>query len=400
MARSLTVPVFVFALPVFFALAAISLYIYCSANACCDACFIFISSGFIAGTVLFFILLHLKKETTRRSAEVLDGLVESYNSFETSVELAGKGHPLENAQLAVSVKIMDDGGMMPLKNAGKHFRLSKEVLAVTLLAAAAFAFALPLYSKTDTGALAHIKHGKEQNKAEEVPEVTASLSINYPEPETSAKPIDEIEWDGRGTVSTSFRKVSLEIFVNGELKKEIPLEKESIVEENGMLRFSGTFFIGDTGAEPFDVMSYDLKGEAVAADGRIREFYSQPQFTEIKPLKEDILIMDGMCGDYTEIAENVKLFIKLQMMLNRVTYAAKSLGSLSGNQEIVLKMKELHEEQKQLHAKLRKYILDNKNKEDSTVILTPEMLICLERAADEMCAAAEKIQKASGESEQ
>ena len=397
MARSLTLPVFIFAFAIFFALAILAIYICWFANTCGDACFLFIRTGFFAGIVLFFIALHKKKETTKKSAEALDDMMKTHNSFETSVELAGKGHVLENAQLAASARMLEDSGGGSLKSTNRHFRISKEVFAVTLLAAMAFAFALPLYSRTDTGALAHIGHAKNKDGISKIPDVTASLSITYPEPETSAKPIDEIEWDGCGSVSTSFKKISLELFVNGELKKEILLGKENITEENGSFRFSGTFSIGDTGAEPFDVLTYDLKGEVVIDKERVLEIYSQPQFTEIKPLKEDILIVDGMSGDYGEIAEDVKLYIKLQMMLNRITYAARSLVALDKNKEIFRKISELRDEQKALHSKLEKYIMENKNKEDGNVLLTPEMLICLERAAEEMYAAAEKIKKVSGD---
>ncbi len=191
-----------------------------------------------------------------------------------------------------------------------------------------------------------------EKKAEGVADF-ADLALDLPEPEIRAKPLDELEWGGRGVSSRGFRSIALAVYVNGARKKELPPDESP--DRKGEIRFNGYLALEEFDVKPFDLVSYHLEGTAVTADGE-RKILSTPQFIEVRPFREDVLTPDMLPGGLESAARAIDAYSRLSLLLETQIELNKALFSAR-----ILKSRNTPEAGKELKALYPRLCADQKS---------------------------------------
>ena len=114
----------------------------------------------------------------------------------------------------------------------------------------------------------------------------ASITWQSPEPESKANPIEEVPAVAIVQSTSGLKKMSLEISVNGVPKMSAPLPA-SPFDKPGKNTLKTSLYMDELGVEPFDVVTYYLKGQRIS-DQDLPDTTSAIQFIQVRPFRDDV----------------------------------------------------------------------------------------------------------------
>lgn len=366
--------------------------------------FLWTGYGGTAAGVLAACLGFLNRNTLREAAARVDReLPGSANRLEAAVQLVEEPrNPLREAQLESAEAFWRSAGSRPLPRllwrpwlwcalwlAGVvavpiltgdfHVRMSDRIAAQQRSTQSA---ADPEKEPEENG-------GKEENEKEPPkPPVRAELVFTYPEKDPGYKPVDLVEWEGKGSTNSEFRTLTLAITRNGETQPEVPVDLSGVKSENGVIFASGTFALDEYGAEPFDMVGIRLNG--VLKEGQ--RISSAPMFFRVKELREEIGVVDCPGGGYTEKYNFIAAFLRQQIKLNELFYLGCNSLSLDPKADLEA-FGLLADEQLKLRQELADFVAKERDDDKTDTPLSPEMIQSLSAAEQQMLAAEQQIRK-------
>jgi len=125
-------------------------------------------------------------------------------------------------------------------------------------------------------------------------EASAVFRWKSPEAETLCSKLEEVPLQAEAESNTGLKEVTLELSVNGETRKSIHLEEivQSALLKAGKQALELSISLDEMNLEPFDVVSYHLRGQRVS-DHPLPVTASPIQFIQIRPMREDVKIING-----------------------------------------------------------------------------------------------------------
>ena len=112
----------------------------------------------------------------------------------------------------------------------------------------------------------------------------ASITWQTPESATQANPAAEIPTTATVESTTGLKNLTLEVSVNGQLKKSIPLPDDA-ANTPGSHDIKVALHLDDMKPQPFDVVSYYLQGQQIS-DEKQPETTSPVQFVQVRPFRD------------------------------------------------------------------------------------------------------------------
>ncbi|NOY75322.1 MAG: hypothetical protein GXP32_05980 [Kiritimatiellaeota bacterium] len=371
----------------------------------------------ITGTVFSFAIYlffrYISSEKIAETAKLTDSEHNGKNRLEAAIELRDAVNPLKNTQLEETETFF------------KNRKIETPIWLVILMSLFIFIM-LSLNScflYTQHRATRHAKELKSAAAAkrkknvekEKPPPDFAELALTAPESEMRAKPMDEIAWNGMGSSSRPIGKLELAIFVNGIHKTDIPVENDRVEKEtpsesaakdepaksesekeSNNIEFDGEFYLDELDVVPFDVVSYHLVGYADLNGVRNRKVISVPQFIEVRPFREDALLMKlkSMHMDAKRRMEILALlnlinkFLRFQITLNKAVFTVRTSGLDIENKTLKEQIRLLAEDQTSLENELDKMLRNT-----SPELISANMMDYLKQAHDEMVKAGKKLEE-------
>ena len=335
----------------------------------------------ISSVLSFIIIAAFSKEQLQKTAGKTDSEFGGMGRLETALELKDSESPLKEVQLE-STLLFYSG---KLKSNWTLFRLT----AIIMLIGITSLFIVLLAVTHNSMELAmKEKAAKILDKKKNEPEKEkdfASLEIISPEPESRAKPIDEVIWEAKGDSSKGFSSISLELAVNGVPLKSIALK--DISNAKGALKLDGELLLEELNLTPFDLVAYHLKGKTMIA-GKEKEILSAPQFIEIRPFREDILKGGGGGAVLQKQMDSLMAILSGQIALNRAVFAARGSGLEADNKILLEQINILAKDQNDLKEELAKLL-----KAVPPELITPTMLENLSKGTEHMGKAGSNLEK-------
>jgi hypothetical protein len=316
-------------------------------SAFAGSCLIIIA-GFLLSLAAYIIIRAKSGEKLTDTAKGLDSFFGAKNRLESAAEMQSISNPLKEKQLS------DTENFYRRKEIGSPFPAIFFLLAVNFIFIALNSYILFTQYEISASAGAREKlTAKKKEMQKEIPPSPdfAELSITYPESDIRAKPMDEISWTADGVSSKPLTELYLSVFLNGSLKTNIKIDKESAKAQNGARNFQAADAKPDAAAKhggnknqtshkiaiegeicldslnvvPFDVVSYHLVGTA-DLNGRRATVSSAPQFVEIRPFREDALILN-LAGMPSEMRDKIEELLSIlnqslrsQILLNKAVF--------------------------------------------------------------------------------
>ena len=120
---------------------------------------------------------------------------------------------------------------------------------------------------------------------------TATITWKIPEPESKANAVDEVPTVATVQSSSGLQDLHLEIAVNGETRKSIPIaDRPYRVAGQQVLKVS--MYLDELGVRPYDLVSYYVHGQRIASQP-LPETASTMQFIEVRPFRKDVVFAAG-----------------------------------------------------------------------------------------------------------
>jgi len=266
--------------------------------------------------VTFLLRLDRRKNVAVR----LDRRYATGSRLECAVELYRSHHPLRQAQWDECREFFRAHPVSP-----RFYRLA--VPAVLLAAVWTPLVLTPRHQPPPPAVVQQVKPkapaaAKPAPPAE--PEDPAELALTAPGSEIRAKPMDEIAFEGNAESQSGFSEITVQILVNAQLKKVIKLSPETL-KKAGKLTLAGEFGLDELEVQPFDLVSYHLRGYTVRDAARRKPVVSPPQFIEVRPFREDaFLLTAGPNGAASKALNMIVKLLQAQIELNKSTFVASS----------------------------------------------------------------------------
>ncbi len=234
----------------------------------------------LAAILLGIWIKRIRRLTPASFAQTLDTRWQLRSRLEATVELAGNNSALAQAQRNEAAQ-----QLVGRENHGSAIWFSSlvaVVVALGLLGVEGSAGAIrALHAKAhataaDTAALALPE------------EERASIDWKTPAREIKATAIEEVPLTAMADSLRGFRAVTLEVFVNGEPKVSHVLDPDALGDSGqpGPHDLTPSLFVDETGAKPFDIVSYHLTGR-LKGKTPAGVVTSPLQFVEIRPPQKD-----------------------------------------------------------------------------------------------------------------
>jgi hypothetical protein len=119
----------------------------------------------------------------------------------------------------------------------------------------------------------------------------ATIIWKSPEPETKANPIEEVPTVAVAHSTSGLQDLSLEISVNGEPKKSVPLPAKPF-DQAGANTVKVSVYMDELEVEPFDVVTYFIRGRRIT-DRKVPDTASAIQFIQVRPFRDDVTEVGG-----------------------------------------------------------------------------------------------------------
>jgi hypothetical protein len=114
----------------------------------------------------------------------------------------------------------------------------------------------------------------------------ASIVWESPEPESKANPVEEVPTAAMAQSSSGLRNLSLEISVNGDPKKSVPLPVKPY-DQAGTNEIKVSIYMDELGVQPYDVVAYYLRGQRIT-EQKVPDTTSAIQFIQVRPFRDDV----------------------------------------------------------------------------------------------------------------
>ncbi len=119
----------------------------------------------------------------------------------------------------------------------------------------------------------------------------AKLEVTDPGEDQWATKIESIPLKIKGESPLGFNKLRLSISVNGETPKEFPLDQDSLPKN--LSKTAGTINLDELEVQDYDVISYNVVGDAIKPEATPLETTSDIYFVQIRPFKKDTFTSEG-----------------------------------------------------------------------------------------------------------
>ncbi len=328
-----------------------------------------------------------RRRSLREDAQALDSKKDAKNRLEAFVELSNGESSLKEAQAAEALAFYAGTP----KSKWPAARLALIALIALFLCGEGIVVTVESALKAATAA-AKAKAERKARAKEDAKQKGladfARLELVSPEPESRAKPIDEILWQANGASSNGFDSLTLEISVNGDRKISLPIEGAPLKAKDE-IALEGSLELEKLKVVPFDLVSYHVKGVSKIGDKAAAEILSPPQFIEVRPFREDARLSSG--GESAHKKLNLILgFLKSELLLNKALYATRSSGMEVEEKELQSQLELIAKEQESLRSEVAEFLKGCKPEE-----LSPNEFECLNRCLANMGEAVRKL-KPSG----
>jgi hypothetical protein len=250
----------------------------------------------------------LRRRSLARTASDWDREIHGKNRLEAAAQLAGDETPLAQAQREESGKYLATAGGL------------RRTWVVPALAAMVALICLAQLLLVSVWVVQVALNGWPKTSPVEEKDKPPRAQFVWvkPKSEIKASPLEEVPLTAQATSSSGLEKVSLEISINGSEKKlSVPIEEKSLTEP-GDSRLDLSVFLDELEAEPFDIVSYHLRGQRVSKVS-LPAVASDMQFIQVRPLRDEAMEKPGGDGEGDPC---LKLLLKLKIA---------QLGLLKGN---------------------------------------------------------------------
>lgn len=247
----------------------------------------------------------LRRRSLARTATDWDREIHGKNRLEAAAQLAGDETPLAKAQREESGKYLADAGGL------RRSWMIPVLAAVVALLCLAQALLVGFWG------VQIALHGwpKPAPAGEKTPR--AQFVWMKPKSEIKASPLEEVPLTAQASSTSGLEKVSLEIAINGSEKKlSVPIEEKTL-SAPGSSRLELSVFLDELEAEPFDIVSYHLRGQRVSKVS-LPAVASDMQFIQVRPLRDEAVEVPGGEGG----GKCLKILVKLKIA---------QLGLIKGN---------------------------------------------------------------------
>jgi uncharacterized membrane protein YgcG len=145
--------------------------------------------------------------------------------------------------------------------------------------------------------------GTPASKPKDAP--TAGIDWVSPGAETKANPVEEVPTVANERSSSGMTDLTLEISVNGTPKKSIKIPADPF-KSPGRHMIKVSLYIDDLDVQPFDIVSYYLRGQRIYAQ-KLPDVTSPIQFVQVRPFREDLLQGGGHSNKGYDLLIRLKL---------------------------------------------------------------------------------------------
>ncbi|SDU12875.1 hypothetical protein SAMN05444156_2126 [Verrucomicrobium sp. GAS474] len=237
-----------------------------------------------------------RRHQPARTAAALDEALHAKNRLEAASQLTGRDHALAEAQREETAAFLQ-------KESPRALRPGLDwVVGLAGTAAALLLFHAATFTVWELRA----PHAKEpQASPANAPQ--AEIAWRSPSAETKASPIDEVSLRAAATSTTGLDTLRLEVEVNGEPRKTIPLAPSAIKE--GKVDLSLPLDLDELELQPYDMVSYYLAGMRVTPKPSVPPLaatVSPVQFIQIRPFHDDARVGQGGAGTSYNLVVELK----------------------------------------------------------------------------------------------
>jgi hypothetical protein len=156
-------------------------------------------------------------------------------------------------------------------------------------------------------------------------EIVPTISWRTPKSEIKATAIEEVPLTAIADSGSGFQKMTLEVAVNGEPRRSLPLEATLLAKaaRPGAQQLELSLFMDEVGAQEFDMVSYHLVAETRPGAPKI---LSPLQFVQVRPSREDRMRGEGASAGspFVEMLRQLKA-VQLQLLKDNFLLAGAQL---------------------------------------------------------------------------
>ncbi len=249
--------------------------------------------------------------TTPAVARELDARWSLHSRIETAVELAQDTSPMASAQRTDATERV--AGREPTGAWAWRSGLALTVLALLLLSAEYGVVAARAWR-------AKAAVAKQEEKKAELA-VKASITWKAPEDQIMASAVEEVPLTAYAESNTGFRKLTLEVEVNGKAMPSRPMEVSAFAKP-GAGDVEVSLYLDELKVQAFDIVSYQIVGELATAKP-VPPVSSPIQFIQVRPPRRD-MEQKGQPGDprlISAIRQMKAAEMRLLQQNNTLSYA-------------------------------------------------------------------------------
>ncbi len=332
-----------------------------------------------------------RPDVTGEAAKI-DRQLSTSNQLEAALELASGDHPLAAAQCRSAESCFrrdhrQDRLQRQLRNAGFGLLVLLCLTAsLTFLSFRHIAYTsrqeAPAQARNENQTAGPTATPPEKEAEQpDPPAIPATLTLTYPEEDPGFKPIDLIEFEGRGEAPDGFRSIQAVLSRNGENVELRELDLAAAKRDGGILFPADALALDDYGTEPYDLMALQLQGTLTNG----KHLYSETRFFRIKPLREELPIVDlpGGGAAYEQIDLFLERAIQREIKLNDLFHFGRTTLNLNPRPDLEA-FQLLADEQEKLRKELNHFLQAELNRTDTLAPLTPLMVEAINAAIDAM----------------
>ncbi|MDD3886786.1 MAG: hypothetical protein PHI35_07935, partial [Victivallaceae bacterium] len=209
--------------------------------------------------------------------------------------------------------------------------------------------------------------------------LAAVIRMIAPEPGTRLAPIDLAEFEARAESNAPWSGFWFQVSVNGDEPQKHDFTAPPRVSDE-------TTFVSDAiDLAGLDVKPYDLVTLQVSGISAGVEVLSNPVYWRIKPLRNEVLIIDQPGGGAQALIDEANAFMEREIELAELLTSGRNL--LAADPKVPAEpFGQLAASQRELAAELRKYLETERDRpgDAGRAVLTPLMYKLLSEAASQM----------------
>ncbi|MEI9998686.1 MAG: hypothetical protein WDO13_05725 [Verrucomicrobiota bacterium] len=142
--------------------------------------------------------------------------------------------------------------------------------------------------------------------AKETPKAT--ITWVSPEAESKANPVEEVPTVAVAKSTGGLRNLTLEVSDNGVVKQSTPIPAEPY-DKPGTHTIKVSIYLDEIDAQPYDIVSYYLRGERIASE-KLPDVTSSIQFIQVRPFRDDV----GQGSGHTSKGYDLLIRLKLAQL--------------------------------------------------------------------------------------